>query len=152
LVKWPGITKPGSVCSEPVIRTDFYPTMLEMANLPLRPKQHLDGKRWLPLLKGKAMVRGPIFWHYPHYGNQGGSPGSAVRDGDWKLIVWYEDKRRELYNLQEDIGEQHNLIDQYPDIVQRLDKILQSWLKKGTPKGPLLIRIYYEIITAKNTL
>ena len=98
------------------------------------------------------MVRGPIFWHYPHYGNQGGSPGSAVRDGDWKLIVWYEDKRRELYNLQEDIGEQHNLIDQYPDIVQRLDKILQSWLKKGTPKGPLLIRIYYEIITAKNTL
>ena len=137
LVKWPGVTQPGSVCSEPVISTDFYPTMLRDGGVAAAgPEQHVDGKSWLPLLKGKAMNRGPIFWHYPHYGNQGGSPGSAIRDGNWKLIIWYENNRRELYNLKDDIAEQHNLINQYPDIAQRLDKELQAWLEEMNAKMP----------------
>lgn len=136
LVKWPGVTKAGSICSEPVVSTDFYPTMLEMAGLPPRPTQHVDGKSWVPLLKGKDMDRGPLFWHYPHYGNQGGSPGSAVRDGDWKLIVWYEDHRRELYNLKEDIGEAHNVIDTYPAVAEKLYAELEAWLKETDAKMP----------------
>ena len=138
LVKWPGVTKAGSTCSEPVISTDFYPTMLEIAGLSPKPKQHVDGRSWVPLLKGKRMERGPIYWHYPHYSNQGGSPGSAVRDGDWKLIVWYEDNRRELYNLKDDIAEQHNVINKYPEISDKLYSNLQAWLKEVDGKMPTL--------------
>lgn len=136
LVKWPGVTRAGSICSQPVISTDFYPTMLEMAGLPARPAQHVDGKSWVPLLKGKDMDRGPLFWHYPHYGNQGGSPGSAVRDGDWKLIVWYEDDRRALYNLKEDISEAHNVIEAYPETAEKLYAELGVWLKETDARMP----------------
>jgi len=136
LVKWPGVIKPGSICSEPVISTDFYPTMLEMADLPSKHKQHVDGKSWVPLLKSKKIDRGPLFWHYPYYGNQGGSPGSAVRNGDWKLIVWYEDNRRELYHLKDDIGEQHNVIDENPEVANRLYTELQAWLREMDAKMP----------------
>lgn len=136
LVKWPGVTKPGSICSAPVTSTDFYPTMLDIADLPARPRQHIDGKSWVPLLKGGEMERGPLFWHYPHYSNQGGSPGAAIRDGDWKLIVWYEDNRRELYHLKEDIGEQHNLVETNPQMADRLSAKLQAWLKETNAKMP----------------
>ena len=136
LVKWPRVTQPGSLCDEPVTSTDFYPTLLEMANLPGRPQQHLDGRSWTRLLEGKTMDRGPLFWHYPHYGNQGGAPGSAIRHGDWKLIVWYEDDQRELFNLKDDIGEQHNIIDEYPEVAKKLDDELKAWLKIMDAKMP----------------
>jgi len=136
MVRWPGITAPGSTCRVPVTSTDFYPTILEIAGLPARPEQHIDGASWVPLLKGQKWDRGPIFWHYPHYGNQGGSPGSAVRDGDWKLIVWYENNRLELYNVRKDIGEQQNLVDKHPEITERLYARLRSWLKETDARMP----------------
>jgi len=128
IIKWPGVTRPSSVCDEPVISTDFYPTMLEMAGLPLRPKQHLDGLSIVPLLKetGKP-VRQAMYWHYPHYGNQGGTPGSAIRAGDWKLIEFFEDGRLELYNLKEDIGEKNNLAASMPEKTAQLHKMLKAW-------------------------
>ncbi len=110
LIVWPGTTEAGSVCETPVTSTDFYPTLLEMAGLPSKPEQHLDGKSLVPLLKGEEMDRGPIFWHFPHYGNQGGPPAAAVRDGKWKLIYRFETESYELYDLQHDIGEQRDLI------------------------------------------
>lgn len=128
IIKWPGQTKPGSKCSFPVTSTDFYPTMLEMAGLPQKTKQHQDGKSLIPLLKGKKEIdRDAIYWHYPHYSNQGGKPGGAVRKGDWKLIEWYENNRLELYNLKEDIGEQNNLIKKYPDKAKKLQALLHQW-------------------------
>jgi len=137
LIKWPGVTKPGSLCSEPVISTDFYPTMLEMAGLDPRPKQHVDGVSLVPLLKGKKTLgRKAIYWHYPHYGNQGGAPASAVRNGNWKLIKWYEDNRLELYDLKEDIGEKNNLADKKPELADKLHKRLNEWLKKMDAKYP----------------
>ena len=70
----------------------------------------------MPLLTGEDDVdREAIFWHYPHYGNQGGTPGSSIRAGDYKLIHFFEDDRLELYNLQEDISEEHNLADEQPE-------------------------------------
>lgn len=128
IVKWPGVTKPNTICTEPVISTDFYPTLLQMAGLPLMPQQHLDGKSFVPLLKQQAMTRGPIFWHYPHYADQRSSPGSAVRDGDWKLIRWYETQTEELYNLKNDIGEQTNLLQNNPGVAAKLRKELDDWL------------------------
>ncbi len=130
IIKWPGVVKPQSVCSEPVTSTDFYPTMLEMADLPLKPKQHIDGVSLVPLLKGnQKLKRNAIFWHYPHYGNQGGSPGGAVRAGDYKLIEFYEDSRVELYNLKADIGEKKNLAGKMPGTAAELRKKLQTWRK-----------------------
>ena len=111
----------------PVVSTDFYPTLLELAGLPLLPQQHLDGVSLLPLLKGAELPRGPLYWHYPHYGNQGGAPGGAVRDGDWKLIEWYEDGRCELFNLRDDLGEKTNLAAANPAKVEELRGKLRAW-------------------------
>jgi arylsulfatase A-like enzyme len=129
IIRAPGITRPGSVCDTPVVSTDFYPTLLDLAGLPLMPRQHLDGVSLVPLLKGAALQRGPLFWHYPHYGNQGGAPGGAVRDGDWKLIEWYEDGRCELFNLRDDIGEQSNRAAEHPDRAKELRDKLAVWRK-----------------------
>lgn len=127
----PGVTKPGSVCETPVISTDYYPTLLELAGLPLKPEQHVDGVSLLPLLKGEGLERAkPLFWHYPHYGNQGGAPYGAIRDGDWKLIEWYEDGALELYNLAQDIAEKRNLAVEHPDRTQLLREKLAAWRKE----------------------
>lgn len=128
IVYWPGVSKGGMVSDQVVTSTDFYPTLLEMAGLPRMPTQHQDGMSFVAALNGKKMTRGPVFWHYPHYGNQGGSPGSAVRDGDWKLIEWFEEGRElELYNLKTDIGEQKNLAKTNPDKVKSLHTLLKNW-------------------------
>jgi arylsulfatase A-like enzyme len=127
IVAAPGVTRAGALDDTPVISPDFYPTLLELAGLPARPKQHLDGVSFVPLLKGDSLARGPVFWHYPHYGNQGGAPGGAVREGDWKLIEWYEGNRVELFNLKDDLGERHDLADAQPEKVKALLAKLQAW-------------------------
>jgi arylsulfatase A-like enzyme len=127
LVRWPGVVAPGSACATPVTSPDFYPTLLDAAGLPRRPEQHVDGVGVLPLLRGEAMARGPIFWHYPHYGNQGGTPGSSVRDGDWKLIEFFEDGRLELYHLGDDPAETRNHAADNPAVTQRLHAELVAW-------------------------
>ena len=131
IVVAPGVTKAGTACDSPVISTDFYPTLLQLAGLDLKPRQHLDGVSFLPLLKGEAMQRGkPLFWHYPHYGNQGGAPNGVIRDGDWKLIEWYEDGALELYNIVQDLGEKNNVAAQQPEKVKALHEKLIAWRKE----------------------
>lgn len=130
IVKWPKTIKAGSVSNTPVISNDFYATLLSAAQLPLMPKQHTASTSILPLLKGEDLKERSLFWHYPHYSNQGGSPGSAVRKGDWKLIRWYESGKLELYNLKSDIGEGKNMIHEEPQITKSLVKELDKWLKK----------------------
>jgi len=128
IVRWPGVVKAGGLCSEPVISTDFYPTMLDMAGLPQKPQQHIDGMSFAPLLKGaKSLGRKAIYWHYPHYGNQGGSPGGAVRVGEYKLIEFYEDNHVELYNLKNDIGEKNDLAKEMPEKAAELVAMLRAW-------------------------
>lgn len=128
IFKWPGVTQPGSTCDTPAVSTDFYSTLLDIAGLASKPRQHLDGASLVPLLKRTgAPDRDAIYWHYPHYGNQGGAPSGAIRAGDWKLIEWYEDGRLELFNLQEDIGERYNLASQYPEKTAQLHARLKAW-------------------------
>ena len=82
LIRWPGVTEPGSCCETPVISTDFYPTMLDMAGMPFKRKQHLDGMSLVPLLRGgHSLDRDALYWHYPHYSNQGGFPGGGDQAG-----------------------------------------------------------------------
>ncbi|MBT3278467.1 MAG: sulfatase [Phycisphaerales bacterium] len=112
IIRAPGLTTPGSSSVAPVTSTDFYPTILDLLGKKLLPDQHKDGVSLRPILDGsypKEFATRPIFWHYPHYGNQGGFPSSAIRKGDWKLIQSLEDGHFELYNLKTDIGEQKNL-------------------------------------------
>ena len=138
IVRAPGTTKAGSVNDTPITSTDFYPTMLEVAGLDAMPKQHVDGVSLSPTLAAKyGWTRGkPIFWHYPHYGNQGGAPTGAVRQGDWKLIEWYEDGTIELFDLANDIGETKNLAAGEPERAARMKKMLHDWLKETGAKLP----------------
>ncbi|MEI6810226.1 MAG: sulfatase/phosphatase domain-containing protein, partial [bacterium] len=136
IFRWPGVTKPGAICSEPVISTDFYPTFLDVARLPMRPEQHMDGISLLPLLKGGKLTKRPLFWHYPHYGNQGGAPGGAVRLGDFKLIEWFEDDSVELFNLSKDVGEKNNLAKSMPEKVLELRTLMLKWRKSVNAAMP----------------
>lgn len=108
-----------------------------MAGLTLKPEQHIDGVSLVPLLKGaKQLSRKAIFWHYPHYSNQGGGPCGAVRAGDYKLIEFYEDNHLEFYNLRKDIGEKNNLADKLPDKATQLHRMLQAWRKEIDTQMP----------------
>jgi arylsulfatase A-like enzyme len=137
LVRWPGVVAAGSVCHEPVTSPDFYPTLLEAAGLPPMPEQHCDGMSLTPLLRQAGTLgERPIFWHYPHYGNQGGTPGSSVRLGDDKLIEFFEDGRLELYNLRDDPGEQHNLAADRPQRAEFLHQLLDTWRRRLSAQIP----------------
>lgn len=128
LVKWPGVTTAGSTCNTPVTSPDFLPTLLEMATAPLPSTVVPEGVSFTELLHGETTLpRDAIFWHYPHYGNQGGTPGSSIRVGEYKLIEFFEDGRLELYNLQQDLSEEHNLVQKEPAIAQQLHQQLQAW-------------------------
>jgi arylsulfatase A-like enzyme len=137
IVRWSGVVKDGSLCEIPVTSPDFYPTFLEVAGIDLNPEQHCDGISIIPLLKGeKKLERDAIYWHYPHYGNQGGTPGASVRAGDHKLIKFFEDNHVELYNLNEDISEENDL-----SMIEtkKRDELLQkltSWLEKVEARIP----------------
>ncbi len=126
-IVWPGVTT-GQTTDVPATGTDFYPTILELAGLPPDPEQHVDGISLVPALRGERLPDRDLFWHYPHYGNQGGEPSSIIRRGDWKLIHYYEDGRDELYNLALDVGEQNNLAAQQPSRVRALRSALDAWL------------------------
>lgn len=127
IVRLPGVVKPGSVISTPVSSVDFLPTFCDLAGQ--RPGD-VDGVSLMPLLRGGRLASRPLFWHYPHYSNQGGEPGSAIREGDWKLIEFYDKPRRELYNLARDQSETTNLVEREPGKARELSAKLQKWLKQ----------------------
>lgn len=139
IIKWPGAAMNGKPCSEPVISTDFYPTILEMAGIPLFPEQHIDGESLVPLLTGKSeslVERDALCWHYPHYSPQGARPGSSILKDNWKLIKNYEDNSFELYNLESDISESNDLSGSKTEKVKELSQELESWLERVDAKLP----------------
>ena len=136
-LKWPGTVSAGSKCMTPVIGTDLYPTLLEIAGLPARPNQHIDGVSLVPLLKGREIADRALFWHYPHYGNQGGEPSSIISLGKWKLIHYYEDDRKELYDIENDVSEQTDISSKYPAVVEKLSRDLESWLGEVDGRRPI---------------
>lgn len=114
-------------CGYPVTSTDLYPTILSLSGLPLQTDQHVDGVNLSPLFEGKQLPERPIFWHYPHYGNQGGVPSSAVRKGKWKLIEYLDDFHIELYDLDDDIAEVNDLSLSHPAMAKELTRLLHDW-------------------------
>jgi arylsulfatase A-like enzyme len=155
IIRWPGKIKAGMVCDAPVISTDFYPTLLECAGLPLRPAQHRDGISFRSLLFGAThLERDTLFWHIPHYSTVA-VPSSAIRAGDWKLIEYYSDYRRdwddqkqivterhtperlELYNMRDDPYEHRDLASTQPVIAADLQRKLDEHLKSTGARLPL---------------
>ena len=135
-IRYPKVTTAGSTCDVPVTGADFYPTILDLCGLSLRPEQHVDGVSLVPLLKGESIDDRPLFWHYPHYGNQGGEPGSIIRVGKWKLIHYYEDGRNELYDLVADPTETSNLSLTNGVRTAKMWKQLDEWLRSVDAKLP----------------
>ncbi|MCB0664881.1 MAG: sulfatase [Saprospiraceae bacterium] len=135
-IKVPWLEGADSSIEVPVTGADFYPTILDLLDIPLKPDQHLDGVSLLPLLQGQTIENRALYWHYPHYGNQGGEPASMIREGQWKLIHYYEDGHEELYNLNEDLSEQHDLHQDHPDITENLRTQLFNYLKTVGAKYP----------------
>ncbi|MEX0983065.1 MAG: sulfatase [Bacteroidales bacterium] len=143
-VPWLGLA--GKSSSVPATGTDFYPTILELTGKELRPNEHLDGISLVPALRGEAIPDRPLYWHYPHYGNQGGEPSSIIRLGDWKLIHYYEDDRVELYNLASD-GEEHNdVAADHPALVSQLHEQLFGYLDAVGAKFPVHDPLYDEAL------
>jgi arylsulfatase A-like enzyme len=135
IVKWPGITKAGSTSDAQVISTDLFATLLEAAGV--AEHEGADGLSILSELKGRGLNLGRIlYWHYPHYSNQGGKPGGAIRMDDWKLIEFYENGRRELFNLKTDPGENRNLAEAKPDMAKSLGDRLGTWRAGVCAKMP----------------
>ncbi len=129
IIKWPGKTKPTSVSSEPIISTDFYPTILAVTGQKPEPHQHVDGKNLVPLLTGTGpLERDTLYWHYPHYNRHPSSfPSGAIRAGRWKMIEDYETGQLSLYDLNNDIAESKNLSQENPAKVTELYGKLKAW-------------------------
>ena len=132
IVRAPGVDKPGSVCDTPIVSMDFFPTMLELAGLPLQPKLHQDGQSLVPLLKSPNAPHKErtLYWHYPHYHGSGWKPGGAIRQGAYKLIEFWEYGQVQLYDLSQDLGERNDLSRQKPELVQQLQAELAAWRKE----------------------
>jgi len=159
IVKWPGVTKPGSVCRENVIGVDFYPTLLEVTKTPAPKDYLLDGVSFAPLLRNSAtkLKRKAIHWHFPAYlqgytvrhGHFRTTPAGAVRIGDWKLIEFFEDGTLELYNTEKDISEKKNLAKEMPAKVKEMHEVMLAWRKETKAPVPTKLNPAYDPKAAK---
>ncbi len=136
LVRWPSVITAGRIVRSPVSSPDIFPTLLDVANAKPTSGQTLDGLSLVPVFKGGELPERPLFWHYPHYGNQGGAPAAAIRQGDWKLIWTFENQQLEMFNLANDLGEENNLIESEPERAQALQLALLAWQKEVGAKLP----------------
>lgn len=138
-VRYPRVVRAGSQCGVPVSGIDFYPTLMELTGLSVPAEQSVDGRSMVSLLSGgddRGLGTRDLFWHYPHYGNQGGEPSSIIRSGPWKFIHYYEDGRDELYNLEMDPGEQRDVIEANCATAAVLGRRLERWLADTGARFP----------------
>lgn len=145
IIRWNGVTKPGSVNPQYMIMEDFYPTILEWAGIKkYKTVQTVDGRSLVPFLKQPDLrdQQRPLIWNFPNDWT-GGKLGvdnswlTAIRQGDWKLVYFEKQQRLELYNLQQDIYEAKDLSAQYPDKTKALAKLLTKQLKARGAQLPL---------------
>lgn len=138
IVRWPGKVAAGTVREDPVILTDFYLTLLEVAGLKTRKHYPGDGESLLPVLTGEAdLQRDALFWHYPNFAfHRDNRLGSAIRMGDYKLIEFFDRNEVELYNLREDLGEKKNLAGVEAGRVEEMRKRLSRWREKSGARMP----------------
>ena len=135
IARWPARIAAGSTCSVPTSSIDLLPTVAAACDVSVT--QPIDGLSILPLLEGKTQLeRDTLFWHYPHYSPQGGRPGSSIRERDFKLIEFYENGRRELFDVVHDPSESRNLSEEKPQLVERLAARLNAWRAEVDAHAP----------------
>ena len=146
IVSWPGVAEAGTRCSSYIIAEDLYPTILEMAGIKrYNVPQTIDGKSFVPLLKhGSDPSKGrSLYWNCPNIWGEDGpgiGPTCSVRNGDWKLVYFYESGKKELYNIKNDIGEKNDISSMHRDIVRKLSKDLGNFLRKSGGQRPSFIK------------
>ena len=136
IIRAPGVSQPGHVSKELAISMDFFPTILDLAGIKKNPRVHRDGISLMEAIKGGHLNRDTLYWHYPHYHGSTWTPGSAIRSGDWKAIQFYHHEKAELYNLNSDLGEAHNLSESHPEKLQELLSKLGELQKQSKAKLP----------------
>ena len=139
IMRWPGVTSPGTQCDTPISTIDYYPTLLEVtqSNGSQIHNKNIDGLSLVPLLRNPATsLNRSLFWHYPHYHAGGDSPYGAIRSGPWRLIEFFEDDALELYRLDQDPGEQNNMVETNPATAKELLQKLRSWRKRVAAQMP----------------
>jgi len=141
LMRWPSRIAPGSVCNEQVCSIDYFSTFCDICRLDCSKmviRGSLDGISIVRLLNNPAahLPERPLFWHYPHFANQGGRPGGVVRLGDWKLIEFFEDGHLELYNLKDDVCETTNLADAEHNRAITMRDMLRAWRRSVNANMP----------------
>jgi arylsulfatase A-like enzyme len=132
IIRYPGVTPMGSISKEKICSIDLFPTIA--AAVGIKVQHQVDGIDLMPALRGGKLQREALFWHYPHYSNQGGIPGGAIRIGDFKLLENYENGSVSLYNLKEDLGERKDLSQYMPEKTKELQKKLHAWYKEVNAK------------------
>ena len=135
-LKAPGVSKAGTKTDILASGIDWYPTILDLCAIEIPKAQKVDGVSLVPALKQQSIADRPLYWHYPSYGNQGGEPSSIIMQGDWKLIHYHEDGRDELYDLDNDIGEQNDKADKHPQKAKEMRAQLDQWLKQTKATFP----------------
>lgn len=136
IIRYPGHIVPGTRCDVPITTPDFYPTFLELAGVSQRDGLQVDGRSIVPLLLGNTIPQRPVFWHYPHYGNQGGTPAASVLLGNYKYTEYFEDNHGELYDLEADFSETNNLLESRPETAAKLRMMLHGWQRKMGARFP----------------
>ncbi|MGH9657498.1 MAG: sulfatase, partial [Bryobacteraceae bacterium] len=137
IVRWPGVTRAGSRSDAPVHSIDYLPTLAEAAGIARSRLPAVDGVSLAPLLRGRRPLARELFWYYPHYSPQLGRPSAAIRRGDDKLILFFEDQHVELYNLRDDLGESQDLAARFPEKTAALRSRLQAWLDETRADLPV---------------
>jgi len=141
IIRWPGMAEPGTTNQTPVISMDLTATIVDATNSTDRlpndspsdgaANETIDGISLIPLLEGHQLNRDHLFFHYPHFAfHRDNRPGSAIRSGEYKLILNYDDSSTELYHLGTDLGETKNLSSEQPELAQQLLNTLNNWLDK----------------------
>jgi len=149
IVRWPGRVPAGRIENTPVVNSDWIPTLMELAGLPA--PSGLDGVSVAGLLTGRgAASNRSLFWHFPHYTNQGSRPSGAMRDGKWMLVEFYDDEAVELYDLGSDIRQRQNVADRQPERVARMRRDLAAWrnavsAQRNTPNPNFVPAKYQEL-------
>ena len=137
IFSWDKQIQSGTKCEVPVTSVDLFPTITELIGISNSQYSQIEGHSLIPLLKQKGeLPERPIYWHFPHHRKEGLSMGAAIRLEEWKYILEFETEKEYLYNLKEDISENKNMINKYPDKAIELSKMLQNWQKEVGAEMP----------------
>ncbi len=141
MVRWPGVTEPGRVDSTPVVSTDLFPTILAACGVAVPQDYCGDGADLGGLLAGEPLDRAALHFHYPNYAwHRSNRLGGAIRAGQYKLIERFDDGSVELYDLEQDLGEETDLAAQEPELAEELRGQLEAWRQHVDAAMPVRAR------------